>query len=200
LNSRQAAYGDERWERCATGITRMQRLQHAPRTLWLTGLSGAGKSTIATALEKELVQRGHACFVLDGDTVRAGLNRDLGFTPADRVENIRRIGEVARLMNKAGLIVIAAVISPYRADRAAAGGIIGTKAFREIHVSTPLAVCEERDPKGLYRRARTGALDNFTGVSAPYEAPLTPDLRIDAASVPVTRAVQMLLEAAGIAV
>ena len=195
MSDNQAVY----WHPSAvTSTDRTQLLQQTPRTLWLTGLSGAGKSTLANALEVELLQRGHACVVLDGDTLRCGLNRDLGFSPADRVENIRRIGEVARLMNAAGLIVIVAVISPYRADRDAVGEIIGTDWFREVHVSTPLEVCEGRDPKGLYRRARAGAISDFTGVSAPYEAPLAPALRIDAASVSVAQAVQMLLQTAGI--
>jgi adenylylsulfate kinase len=191
----QAGY---RRQSVATPTERTCVLQQTPRTLWLTGLSGAGKSTLANALEAALLRLGYACVVLDGDKLRCGLNRDLGFTPADRIENIRRIGEVARLMNAAGLIVIVAVISPYRADRAAVGEIIGIDRFREIHVSTPLEVCEGRDTKGFYRRARMGAISDFTGISAPYEAPLTPALTIDAASVPVVHALHMLLQQAGI--
>ena len=137
---------------------RAELLGQAPLTLWLTGLSAAGKSTLAFALERTLHDRGRACYVLDGDNVRHGLNRNLGFSPADRSENIRRIAEVARLMNDAGLIVITAFISPWRADRAAARQIVGAASFLEVHVSTPLAVCEARDPKGFYGQARRGEL------------------------------------------
>lgn len=176
---------------------RAARLGQQPLTLWLTGLSGAGKSTLARALERELHDRGHSCSVLDGDELRRGLNRDLGFTPAERSENIRRIAEVARLMNDAGLIVITAFISPYRTDRAAASGIIGGTRFREVHASTPLAVCEARDPKGFYRQARRGALAAFTGVSAPYEAPQAPALMLDTAQLSLPEAVARLLRLVG---
>ena len=151
-------------------------------TVWLTGLSGAGKTSIAHALAAMLEQDGQAVTVLDGDLLRDGLNRDLGFTPQDRHENIRRTAEVARLMNGAGLVVIAALISPNRADRAMAGAIVGAAHFIEVHVSTGLEVCEARDPKGLYARARAGQLPQFTGVSAPYEAPLSPALALDTGS------------------
>ncbi len=152
---------------------------HRPATIWLTGLSGSGKSTLASVLEDRLIAAGHACVVLDGDNVRYGLNRDLGFSPEDRSENIRRIAEVAKLFNDAGLIVITAFISPYRADRDQAREIIGAERFIEAYVDAPLAACEERDPKGLYARARAGEIPDFTGVSAPYEEPLEPDLRLD---------------------
>ena len=155
----------------------MTAAQHP--TVWLTGLSGAGKTSIALAMAQALKAQGRAVALLDGDQLRHGLNRDLGFTPQDRHENIRRTAEVARLMNAAGLTVIAAFISPYRADRAMAADIIGAAHFIEVHVSTPLAVCEARDPKGLYARARAGQLAQFTGVSAPYEAPLSPALSLD---------------------
>ena len=148
-------------------------------TVWLTGLSGAGKTTVALALAQALKAQGRAVAVLDGDQLRHGLNRDLGFSPEDRHENIRRTAEVARLMNVAGLTVIAAFISPYRADRAMAAAIIGAAHFVEVHVSTPVAECEARDPKGLYAKARAGQLAQFTGVSAPYEAPLSPALSLD---------------------
>lgn len=151
-----------------------------PRVLWLTGLSGAGKSTLATALHRRLVEMGVMAAVLDGDAVRAGLCRGLGFSPEDRCENIRRVAEVAKLMREAGLVVICALISPLREDRAMARDIIGAANFREVHIATPLEVCEKRDPKGLYRNARANALTQFTGVSAPYEEPQSPDLRIDA--------------------
>lgn len=148
-------------------------------TVWLTGLSGAGKTSIAEALARRLKADGRAVTVLDGDLLRHGLNRDLGFTPQDRHENIRRTAEVARLMNDAGLVVIAALISPNRDDRAMAAAIIGDAQFIEVHVSTPVQVCEARDPKGLYARARAGQIPQFTGVSAPYEAPLAPALTLD---------------------
>lgn len=149
-----------------------------PATLWLTGLSGSGKSTLAFAVEKELARLGCASFVLDGDNVRHGLNRDLGFAPAERTENIRRIAEVSRLMNDAGLIVIAAFIAPYRLDRAHAREVIGER-FVEVFVDAPLEICEERDPKGLYAKARRGEISDFTGVSAPYEAPESPDVHLE---------------------
>ena len=155
----------------------MMEMQHP--TVWLTGLSGAGKTTVALALAQALKAQGRAVAVLDGDQLRHGLNRDLGFSPEDRHENIRRTAEVARLMNAAGLTVIAAFISPYRTDRAMAAAIIGEAHFVEVHVSTPVAECEARDPKGLYAKARAGQLAQFTGVSAPYEAPLSPALRLD---------------------
>jgi len=163
-----------------------------PPTLWLTGLSGAGKTSIALALEQQLRAEGGAVFVLDGDVLRQGLNRDLGFAPGDRRENIRRTAEVARLMNQAGVLVIAALISPYREDRSMAGEIIGAAQFIEVHVSTPVEVCEARDPKGLYARARTGELPQFTGVSAPYEAPLTPALSLDTGLLSLDEAVALL--------
>lgn len=163
-----------------------------PRVLWLTGLSGAGKSTLATALHKQLRDAGQLVAVLDGDAVRSGLCRGLGFSPEDRRENIRRVAEVARLMREAGLVVICALISPLREDRAMARDIVGAAHFREVHVATPLAVCEERDPKGLYRNARAQALPQFTGISAPYEEPLAPALRIDTSRVDVAAAVSAL--------
>lgn len=165
---------------------------HEPRVLWLTGLSGAGKSTLASALHQGLLASGQMAAVLDGDAVRGGLCRGLGFSPEDRRENIRRVAEVARLMREAGLVVICALISPLRDDRAMAREIIGPGHFREVHVATPLAVCEQRDPKGLYRNARANALTQFTGVSAPYEAPVAPDLRIDTSVVEVAQAVHAL--------
>lgn len=174
---------------------RQQLLAQRPLTIWLTGLSGSGKSTLAGALERQLWLGGRACYVLDGDNVRHGLNNDLGFSPADRKENIRRIAEVARLMNDAGLIVITAFISPYREDRANARAIIGAEFFREIYVSTPLAICEQRDPKGLYQKARQGQLPEFTGVSAPYEPPLQADMAIDTSSGDIDDCVKRLLTA-----
>lgn len=161
-------------------------------TIWLTGLSASGKSTLAFALERTLVNRGRACYVLDGDNIRHGLNRNLGFSTEDRAENIRRIAEVAHLMNDAGLIVITAFISPFRADRAIARQIIGSERFKEVHISTPLAICEQRDPKGLYSRARLGQVSEFTGVSAPYEEPEFPELTIDTQKTGIAEATSRL--------
>ena len=151
----------------------------APHCVWLTGLSGSGKSTIANALEKRLHAAGRHTYLLDGDNVRHGLNRDLGFTDADRVENIRRVAEVARLMVDAGLIVIVSFISPFRSERAFARALFGKGEFSEVHVDAPLAECERRDPKGLYVKARRGALKNFTVIDSAYEAPELPELRLD---------------------
>jgi len=174
---------------------RARALAQLPIVIWLTGLSGSGKSTLAFGLEKALFELGKAVYVLDGDNVRHGLCRDLGFTAADRAENIRRIAEVARLMNDAGLIVITSFISPYLVDRELAREIIGTERFIEVFVSTPLEACEDRDPKGLYLKARSGQLPNFTGISAPYEAPLAPALVLDTSQLSVTDCLARLLSA-----
>ncbi|MGK5027315.1 adenylyl-sulfate kinase [Janthinobacterium sp. RB2R34] len=164
-----------------------------PATVWLTGLSGAGKSTLACALEQRLIQAGRSACVLDGDNLRLRLNSDLGFSAQDRQENIRRSAEVARLMNDAGLIVVCAFISPLRADRDMARRIIGEDNFVEVHVSTPRTVCEERDPKGLYKKARAGLIPEFTGVSAPYEAPLLPALALDGGALSLDACCERLL-------
>ena len=168
-------------------------------TVWLTGLSGSGKSTIAYGLEDRLVTAGRASYVLDGDNVRHGLNADLGFSPEDRTENVRRVGEVARLMADAGIAVAVPVISPYRTDRSRARAAHDAAGipFYEIWVSTPLSVCEARDPKGLYARARTGALSSFTGIDAPYEAPDNPDLALDTVSLDVDDCVNAILHLIG---
>jgi adenylylsulfate kinase len=158
---------------------REELLHQRPATIWLTGLSGAGKSTLAYEMERRLHAQGRLSYVLDGDNLRHGLNRDLGFAPEQRRENIRRVAEVASLMNQAGLIVFTALISPRREDRALARSIIGEAGFLEVYVSTGLEVCEARDPKGLYGKARAGLIPEFTGVSAPYEAPHDPALCID---------------------
>lgn len=168
-------------------------LGQKPLTLWLTGLSASGKSTLAYALERALIDAGRACYVLDGDNVRHGMNRNLGFSTADRSENIRRIAEVAKLMNDAGLIVITAFISPIVADRSIAKEIIGTHQFREIYVNTPLATCEARDPKGLYAKARAGEIATFTGISAAYEPPITPDLTLDTSNASLEHNLKKLL-------
>ncbi|HEX7193030.1 MAG TPA: adenylyl-sulfate kinase [Thermoanaerobaculia bacterium] len=151
--------------------------------VWLTGLSGSGKTTTARALAVKLTEAGHAAYVLDGDRLRQGLNSDLGFSPADRAENIRRAGEVAALLADAGIIAIAAFISPYRDGRDKARKAAGPERFFEIYVDTPMEECERRDVKGLYGRARTGEIADFTGISAPYEPPLAPDLHIGGGSV-----------------
>lgn len=165
---------------------------HRSATIWLTGLSGAGKSTLAYELEKKLLQESHSCCVLDGDNLRHHLNRDLGFSAPDRSENIRRTAEVARLMNEAGMIVIAALISPCRADRELARAIVGAPKFIEVHVSTATEVCEARDPKGLYAKARAGQIPCFTGVSSPYEAPLCPALTLDTGAMTLEHATWVL--------
>jgi bifunctional enzyme CysN/CysC len=147
--------------------------------LWFTGLSGSGKSTIANLVEQKLHQKGFRTYLLDGDNVRHGLNNDLGFTEADRVENIRRVTEVAQLMVDAGLVVLTAFISPYRAERNAAKARFEDGEFLEIFVNTPLDVAEQRDPKGLYKKARRGEIPNFTGINSPYEPPTNPDFEVD---------------------
>ena len=152
---------------------------HKGCTIWLTGLSGSGKSTLANLLEKALWERGVRSFVLDGDNVRHGLNKDLGFSPADRTENIRRIGEVAKLFTEAGVINSTAFISPYRADRDLVREIMSDGDFIEVLVDCDLDECEKRDPKGLYKKARAGEIPEFTGISAPYEAPEKPELTIN---------------------
>lgn len=167
------------------------------KVIWLTGLSGSGKSTVANALEKALHDAGQRTYILDGDNVRHGLNRDLGFSDADRVENIRRVAEVAKLMLDAGLVVITAFISPFRGDREMARKLIGNDDFFEIHISTPLEICEERDPKGLYRKARNGELPNLTGIGSPYETPVSPELKIDTSTCSLDESVQRILARIG---
>jgi bifunctional enzyme CysN/CysC len=179
-----------------TPAMRAARSRHRGGVLWLTGLSGSGKSTLAVAAEQRLFELGYQVYVLDGDNVRRGLNANLGFSPEDRSENIRRVGEVAALFADAGTVLLSAFISPYRDDRErarAAAAALGVP-FHEIHVSADLTVCERRDPKGLYRLARAGKLAEFTGVSAPYEAPGAADLVIDTANQPVEQSVTVLID------
>ena len=168
------------WQEIGIGkAARARAIGQKPCVLWLTGLPAAGKSTIADRLERKLQALGKHTYLLDGDNVRHGLNRDLGFTDRDRVENIRRIAEVARLMVDAGLIVIVSFISPFRSERRMARELMEEDEFFEIFVDAPLEVCEARDPKGLYARARRGEIANFTGIDSPYEAPESPELRLD---------------------
>lgn len=171
-----------------------QLLNQRGMMLWFTGLSGSGKSTVAIALERELHSRGLLCRILDGDNIRSGINNNLGFSTEDRVENIRRIAEVGRLFVDTGIITIAAFISPNNQLREMAAEIIGKDDFVEVFVSTPLEECEKRDVKGLYAKARRGEIKNFTGISAPFEAPEHPDITLDTSKLPVEESVKILLD------
>ena len=173
---------------------REQRLAQRGCTIWLTGLSGSGKSTLAVAAEKVLADRGHHTYILDGDNIRQGLNNNLGFSPEDRTENIRRIGEVAKLFTDAGSLVFSSFISPYRSDRDAVREIMADGDFIEIYVAASLETCEERDVKGLYAKARKGEIPEFTGISAPYEEPERPDLVVDTGSQSLDESVAVLIE------
>jgi adenylylsulfate kinase len=180
-------------------VTREERaglLKQKGATLWFTGLSGSGKSTIAFTLEHALVQRGRLAYVLDGDNIRHGLNKNLGFSAADREENIRRIGEVAKLFADCGALTMTSFISPYRKDRdtVRALHVAAGVPFIEVHVNTPIETCEQRDPKGLYKKARAGQLKGFTGIDDPYEAPLNPELTIDATNTSPQQATVLLIE------
>lgn len=180
------------------GLLRAERFSQLTThgaTLWFTGLSGSGKSTIAAALERELVARGQHAYRLDGDNLRHGLNSDLGFAPGDRQENIRRVGEVSVLMADSGMLVLSSFISPYRVDRDRVRALHEKSglSFLEVHVDADVAICESRDPKGLYKKARTGEITSFTGISAPYESPLNPELRIETGSCDIGDAVNFCL-------
>jgi adenylylsulfate kinase len=180
-------------------VTREERqrlLRQKGATLWFTGLSGSGKSTIAFTLEHALVQRGHLAYVLDGDNIRHGLNKNLGFSATDREENIRRIGEVAKLFADCGILTMTSFISPYRKDRDQVRTLhaAGQVPFVEVHVNTPIETCEQRDPKGLYKKARAGQLKNFTGIDDPYEPPLAPELTLDATTTSPQEATVILLQ------
>ncbi|HEV7731660.1 MAG TPA: adenylyl-sulfate kinase [Candidatus Binatia bacterium] len=166
---------------------------HKGATVWLTGLSGSGKSTIAVDLEKRLWERGIRAYILDGDNVRHGLNKNLGFSPDDRTENIRRIGEVAKLFTDAGMVALTAFISPYRADRDQVRALMGEGDFVEVHVDCPVEVCEQRDVKGLYKKARAGEIKEFTGISAPYEAPTKAELTINTAGQSVEDSAKQIM-------
>lgn len=181
------------------GRTEREHLNgHKGKVIWFTGLSGSGKSTIANALEKELHEQGKRTYILDGDNVRQGLNKDLGFTDADRVENIRRVAEVAKLMMDAGLIVMTAFISPFRAEREMARELIGAESFIEVFVDTPLELCEKRDPKGLYKKARRGELPNMTGINSPYEVPLAPNVHVKAYGTELESSIQLIRKQASL--
>ena len=180
-------------------VTRDERaalLKQKGATLWFTGLSGSGKSTIAFTLEHALMQRGRLAYVLDGDNIRTGLNKNLGFSAADREENIRRIGEVAKLFADAGVLTMASFISPYRKDRDVVRALhVEAKVpFIEVHLATPIETCEQRDPKGLYKKARAGQLKGFTGIDDPYEAPLQAEITIDATATSPQQAAQQLMD------
>ncbi|MBI3754646.1 MAG: adenylyl-sulfate kinase [Deltaproteobacteria bacterium] len=179
---------------------RIKLMRQRGVTIWLTGLSGAGKSTIAVELERSLLENGHQAYILDGDNVRHGLNKNLGFSPEDRAENIRRIGEVAKLFTDANIVAITAFISPYRQDRDNVRKLLKQGEFVEVYVKCPVEKCEQRDTKGLYKKARAGEVKEFTGVSAPYEEPLNPELTIDTSNMSVeesTRAIISYLEEKG---
>lgn len=188
-------------EATVTAEDRENLLNQKGCVIWFTGLSGSGKSTLANAVEHVLHQQRHHTYVLDGDNVRHGLNKNLGFSPEDREENIRRIGEVAKLFSDAGTIVMTAFISPYRADRDQARALIDADRFVEVFVDCPLDVCEERDTKGLYKKARAGEIKEFTGISAPYEPPLDPEVTVNTAELSIeesAHAVVAALVAAGL--
>ncbi len=173
---------------------RRKLLGQKPLLIWFTGLSGSGKSTLAVQLEAELYARGFKTYLLDGDNVRSGLNRNLSFTDEDRVENIRRIAEVSKLFVDAGMVVLSAFISPFEADRQQVRDIVGHGNYMEVFVDTPLDVCEQRDVKGLYRKARAGEVKNFTGIDSPYEPPVAPDITIHTNEVSVEEAVGKLVQ------
>jgi len=173
---------------------RALHMGHKPLLIWFTGLSGSGKSTLANAVEQKLYAAGIKTYTLDGDNVRHGLNKDLGFGPEARTENIRRIAEVANLMLDAGLVVLSAFVSPYLKDRQAIKEVVGSEGFMEVFVDTPLEVCEQRDVKGLYAKARAGEISEFTGISAPYQAPERPDFRVDTSVTGLDDSASMLTE------
>jgi len=174
---------------------REELLQQKAKLIWFTGLSGSGKSTLAVQLESILFQKGYKTYLLDGDNVRAGINKDLSFTDADRIENIRRIGEVSKLMLDSGIIVLSAFISPFQSDRDQVKKIVGVENYIEVFVDTPLEVCEQRDVKGLYKKARAGEIKNFTGIDSAYEIPVSPDIIIQTHVLSLNDSLDLLLSA-----
>lgn len=183
------------WHKGAiTNADRERLLQQKGVVIWFTGLSGSGKSTLAHAVEEKLFEKGHLTYVLDGDNIRHGLNKNLGFSPEDREENIRRIGEVAKLFADAGIITMTAFISPYRSDRDKARELLDDGRFIEVYVKVPLEVAEQRDPKGLYKKARAGEIKQFTGIDAPYEEPLKAELVIDTSKHSLEESAAMVLK------
>jgi adenylylsulfate kinase len=177
-----------------TSADRERLLNQKGAVLWFTGLSGSGKSTLANAVEEKLFEMGHLTFILDGDNIRHGLNKNLGFSPEDREENIRRIGEVSKLFCDAGVITMTAFISPYRADRDKARALVAEGRFVEIYVKVPLDIAEQRDPKGLYKKARAGEIKEFTGISAPYEEPVNAELIVETGKKSVEESVQVVID------
>jgi bifunctional enzyme CysN/CysC len=174
--------------------SRAEQKSQVPKIIWFTGLSGSGKSSIANILEKKLQSLGRHTITLDGDNIRHGINRDLGFTDADRVENIRRVGEVAKLMLNSGLICITSFISPFESERKMVRSLVSENEFIEVFVDTPLSVCEQRDVKGLYAKARSGEIPNFTGISSPFEKPINPEIRIDTLNISAEEAADQIIE------
>jgi adenylylsulfate kinase len=172
---------------------RERMLKQRALLVWFTGLSGSGKSTLAVQLEAELHERGYKTYLLDGDNIRAGINKDLTFSDEGRIENIRRIGEVSKLMMDAGVVVLSAFISPFRSDRQQVKNIVGAENFVEVFVDAPLEICEQRDVKGLYKKARAGEVKNFTGIDSPYEAPQSPDIHIRTDELSVNQSIEKLL-------
>jgi len=175
-------------------IERNSLAKHQSFLVWFTGLSGSGKSTIATALETKLYENGIRTFILDGDNLRKGLNKDLDFTEAGRVENIRRIGEVANLMVDAGVVVLSAFVSPFKQDRAQVKALVGDDKYVEVFVNCPLEICEKRDVKGLYKKARNGEISNFTGISSPFENPVNPDVEVESHVLSVEQSVEKVYQ------
>lgn len=173
---------------------RAKQKQQKPVVLWFTGLSGSGKSTIANTVDELLNRNGNHTYLLDGDNIRMGLNKGLGFTEQDRIENIRRIGEVCKLFADAGLIVLSAFVSPFAKDREQVRALQHTNEFVEVFVDTPLAICEQRDPKGLYKKVREGAIPNFTGINSPYEAPSNPEIHIKTAELSIEESAQEVID------
>jgi len=180
-------------EHNVTKQDRGTKLKQSPCIIWLTGLSASGKSSIANAIERQLYLKGYTTYLLDGDNLRHGLSRDLSFSESDRIENIRRIGEVSKLFLDAGLIVLAAFISPHRNDRMIARNLVGKREFIEVYVDSPLEVCEKRDPKGLYEKARAGQIRNFTGISSRYEAPENPEVHVNGYNQNVEESSQVVI-------